>query len=155
MERPQKTSKGTPGNGVSRQSSKSRGSSEQKSKDSNKRKATDKDESDSEENPQPLAEVPRPKTVKKPRISLKSDDGNADSEDTGAKLQTNGEGERYVDLGKKKRVTVRSFKGMTLVDIREYYGAEDDEKPGKKGISLTVEQWKALMQASRTISGLL
>ena len=69
----------------------------------------------------------------------------------------NSEGERYLDLGKKKRVTVRSFKGkpplshdgvliahlvkgMTLVDIREYYGTDGDEKPGKKGISLTVEQ---------------
>jgi hypothetical protein len=31
-------------------------------------------------------------------------------------------------------------KGATLIDIREYYGAEGDEKPGKKGISLTVQQ---------------
>jgi len=46
-----------------------------------------------------------------PRISLQSDDGNVDFEDTGAKLQTNNDGERYVDLGKKKRVTVRTFKG--------------------------------------------
>jgi len=36
-------------------------------------------------------------------------------------------------------------KGNTLVDIREYYGVEGDEKPGKKGISLTVEQvrWRS------------
>jgi hypothetical protein len=43
-------------------------------------------------------------------------------------------------LGKKKRATVRSFKGTDLLDIREFYGADGDEKPGKKGISLTREQ---------------
>lgn len=50
------------------------------------------------------------------------------------------DGEKYIDLGKKKRATVRSFKGTALVDIREFYGADGAEKPGKKGISLTQEQ---------------
>ncbi|KAI9511133.1 transcriptional Coactivator p15-domain-containing protein [Russula earlei] len=141
----------------SKRSSKSRESSEQKFKDSSKRKAVEQEDSDGEENPLSLAEAkrPAPKTVKKPRISLQSNDGNSDFEESRTKLQTNDEGERYVDLGKKKRATVRTFKGMTLVDIREYYGTEGDEKPGKKGISLTVEQWETLVQASGAISGLL
>lgn len=35
---------------------------------------------------------------------------------------------------------MRSFKGIALIDIREFYSADGDEKPGKKGISLTLEQ---------------
>ena len=46
----------------------------------------------------------------------------------------------YIDLGKKRRAVVRSFKGTPLLDIREYYGEEGEEKPGKKGISLQLEQ---------------
>lgn len=56
---------------------------------------------------------------------------------------TNQEGDKYIDLGKKKRAVVRSFKGMPLLDIREYYGNEGEEKPGKKGISLQLEQVRA------------
>ena len=37
--------------------------------------------------------------------------------------------------------------GQVFLDIREYYGAEDGEKPGKKGISLTMEQWEVLKQS--------
>jgi len=55
-------------------------------------------------------------------------------------IHTNTEGNKYIDLGKKRRAVVRSFKGMSLLDIREYYGTEGDEKPGKKGISLQLEQ---------------
>jgi len=69
-------------------------------------------------------------------------------------IYTTSEGEKYIDLGKKKRATVRTFKGNTLIDIREFYGADGDEKPGKKGISLTVEQWEALKHSTGTIDSL-
>jgi hypothetical protein len=55
-------------------------------------------------------------------------------------FNTNSEGDKYIDLGKKRRAVVRSFKGTALLDIREYYGTEGEEKPGKKGISLQLEQ---------------
>jgi Transcriptional Coactivator p15 (PC4) len=58
----------------------------------------------------------------------------------GGTVQKNKDGDGYIDLGKKKHATVRVFKGMPLIDIREFYGDEDDLKPGKKGISLTIEQ---------------
>ncbi|TEB38387.1 PC4-domain-containing protein [Coprinellus micaceus] len=64
-------------------------------------------------------------------------------------------GDKYVDLGKKKRATVRSFKETLLLDIREFYDQGGEEKPGKKGISLTLEQWKELKAAANTIDGLL
>jgi hypothetical protein len=55
-------------------------------------------------------------------------------------VQRTSSGDTYFEIGKKKRVTVRLFKDQPLIDIREYYGANGEEKPGKKGISLTVEQ---------------
>jgi hypothetical protein len=74
----------------------------------------------------------------------------------GVTIRKNEEGSGYIELGKKRRVTVREFKGMqttecfsqadilsigqTLIDIREFYGDDGEEKPGKKGISLNVEQ---------------
>lgn len=73
-----------------------------------------------------------------------------------------------MELGKKKRVTVRSFKGtqrthatnnrgsyshpgIALIDIREFYGQEGDEKPGKKGIALSPEQVSQPIYAATTI----
>ncbi|KAK0448257.1 uncharacterized protein EV420DRAFT_1647411 [Desarmillaria tabescens] len=42
------------------------------------------------------------------------------------------DGDKYIDLGKKKRLTVQSFKSIPLLDIREFYGQKGDEKPGKR-----------------------
>jgi len=69
-------------------------------------------------------------------------------------VQKSSEGDKYIDLGKKKRATVRSFKDIPLLDIREFYGAGSDEKPGKKGISLTLEQWQVLKTNADTIDQL-
>ena len=62
-----------------------------------------------------------------------------------------GDDEPSWDLGKNKWVKVRSFKGQTYVDIREYYVDKDtmDTKPGKKGISLNVQQYQKLRVINR------
>ncbi|KAF9227404.1 RNA polymerase II transcriptional coactivator [Gyrodon lividus] len=75
-------------------------------------------------------------------------------EQSDVKVFRNAEGEKYVDLGKKKRAAVRSFKGQVFADIREFYGPDGGEKPGKKGISLTFEQWEALKRSVNTIDSL-
>lgn len=67
----------------------------------------------------------------------------------------NDEGESYIKFGPNRRVSVRSFKGKAYVDIREFYGSEGDEKPGKKGISLTVEQWQAIRDNASVIDEML
>ena len=52
----------------------------------------------------------------------------------------------------KKKVTVRKFKNMKLVDIREYYQKDGKWLPGSKGVSLTEEQWNALVGKTTDIS---
>lgn len=62
-----------------------------------------------------------------------------------------------IELDTKKRVSVRLFNGMKLVDIREFY--EDKKtntmKPGSKGISLNEETWKKLLESADEISAAL
>jgi hypothetical protein len=70
-----------------------------------------------------------------------------EAEETSSKLspRKNKDNEYYFDIGKNRRVTVRKFKGNCYVDIREFYEDENGEKrPGKKGISLSTEQWNLI-----------
>ena len=55
-----------------------------------------------------------------------------------------GENEVKFILDDKKRITVHKFKGKIKVDIREFYEDKGEMKPGKKGISLSLENWEKL-----------
>ncbi|KIM40118.1 hypothetical protein M413DRAFT_446272 [Hebeloma cylindrosporum] len=104
---------------------------------------------------QPIDDLPKQKKSK--TASKPMSDPETAAEGSGnqqVKVHANAAGEKYLDLGKKKRAVVRSFKGIPLLDIREYYGEEGQEKPGKKGISLTLEQWTSLREGSDAIDKL-
>jgi hypothetical protein len=47
--------------------------------------------------------------------------------------KTNEQGEDVFELSTKRRVTVRKWKAMKFVDIREFYDDDGEVKPGKKG----------------------
>ncbi|KUJ15711.1 uncharacterized protein LY89DRAFT_670257 [Mollisia scopiformis] len=51
-----------------------------------------------------------------------------------------------------KRVGVSDFKNMTLIRIGETYEKDGEYLPGKKGISLTVDQYKALLEALPSVT---
>lgn len=64
--------------------------------------------------------------------------------------------ESSFDLGKNKRVTVRQFRNVNLIDIREYYKDSAGElRPGKKGISLTEEMFDSMLSNYRNIDDAL
>eukprot|EP01016_Furgasonia_blochmanni_P018262 TRINITY_DN2079_c0_g1_i1.p1 TRINITY_DN2079_c0_g1~~TRINITY_DN2079_c0_g1_i1.p1 ORF type:complete len:167 (+),score=57.02 TRINITY_DN2079_c0_g1_i1:120-620(+) len=50
------------------------------------------------------------------------------------------------EMGNKKRMSIRKFKGKLLIDFREFWqpDGEDDLKPTKKGVSLNIDQWEKL-----------
>ncbi|KAI0744868.1 transcriptional Coactivator p15-domain-containing protein [Earliella scabrosa] len=117
------------------------------------KKETTTDEESEEEapvrKPAKKAKAVKQPSIKKPKAPTPDED---EAEDTGdVHVGVNDRGERYVDLGKKRRATVNTFKGGKYLDIREFYGDESDLKPGKKGISLNQEQWETLKKSSDVI----
>ncbi|KAK9162396.1 hypothetical protein Syun_003298 [Stephania yunnanensis] len=48
------------------------------------------------------------------------------------------------DISKNRRVSVRLWQGKPVVDIREFYYKDGKDLPGKKGISLSMDQWNIL-----------
>jgi hypothetical protein len=50
--------------------------------------------------------------------------------ETTSKVDTNGD--RYWEISRMRRVTVSSFRGKSMVNVREYYEKDGQELPGKK-----------------------
>ncbi|KAH0613610.1 uncharacterized protein H6S33_005496 [Morchella sextelata] len=62
------------------------------------------------------------------------------------KMMKDDEGNPFWGIGgQNRRVAVTEFKGNQLVSIREHYEKDGKMLPGKKGISLTVEQLNAFI----------
>lgn len=64
------------------------------------------------------------------------------SKTTTSSSKAQGNEENSWDLGKNRFVKLSEFKGKWYVNIREFYLADGDLRPGKKGIMLTMEQWQ-------------
>ena len=82
------------------------------------------------------AEEPK-KKKKKPKDSDDSSDDEATGPEPGA---------YWLNEKRMRRVQVREFKNMPLIDIRELYEGPKGYMPGKKGISLSVQEWKKLCE---------
>ncbi|CEL01548.1 hypothetical protein ASPCAL01129 [Aspergillus calidoustus] len=70
---------------------------------------------------------------------------NAASRSGGLSRREDANGESYWEISKMRRVTISTFRGKTMVNIREYYEKDGQELPGKKGISLPTDQFSALV----------
>jgi hypothetical protein len=103
-----------------------------------KRSRRDEDEAPSEDDDIPKSTT---KTSKKTKTAGEGESGK------------DAEGNPFWTLSNTRRVGLSEFKGRTFVNIREYYtDAAGDLKPGKKGISLPLEQYSALLAAVPAIN---
>jgi len=86
-------------------------------------------------------------------IALKPSEYKAVMEQAGAitAAATSGSMNYSLDLGAKRKVALSEFRGKLYVGVREYYEKDGKLLPGQKGLSMTLDQWQALVQAMPAI----
>lgn len=60
-----------------------------------------------------------------------------------------------LQLSSKRKVTISLFKGVPMVNVREYYEKDGSLLPTKKGISLPVEQWSSCKNAIENLTKIM
>uniref|UniRef100_A0A1A9Z9F3 Transcriptional coactivator p15 (PC4) C-terminal domain-containing protein n=1 Tax=Glossina pallidipes TaxID=7398 RepID=A0A1A9Z9F3_GLOPL len=101
-----------------------------------------------------------PKSKKEESSESDSDSGPEDrlppppkkSKESNANSKSKGSTETKWILEKQRHVTISEFRGRKLIDIREYYEKNGESLPGKKGISLSITQWKKLLEVAEEIN---
>ncbi|KAL4363678.1 hypothetical protein GQ457_04G034250 [Hibiscus cannabinus] len=75
---------------------------------------------------------------------------------TSASVESDDSGDIVVcEISKNRRVSVRNWNGKIWVDIREFYVKDGKQMPGKKGISLSLDQWNVLRDHTEAIDNAL
>eukprot|EP00099_Drosophila_melanogaster_P014161 NP_477136.1 single stranded-binding protein c31A [Drosophila melanogaster] len=75
-----------------------------------------------------------------------SDAPNSDPKDSGENGATSW------TLEGLRQVRINEFRGRKSVDIREFYDKGGQILPGKKGISLSLIQWKKLLEVAEEVT---
>ena len=78
--------------------------------------------------------------IKSPK-QLKLESKDSLQEKKALKSSINAENETYWPLTGTKRLTISTFKGKKLIQIREYYEKDGEMRPGKKGIALNMDDF--------------
>ncbi|RKF80318.1 putative RNA polymerase II transcriptional coactivator [Golovinomyces cichoracearum] len=96
------------------------------------------------------------KRVRSKASKYESDDGSVETDGTAPKKQKSDNKAKtsweLSDGKQPRRVEVTEFKGAHLINIREFYQKDGQYLPGKKGISLNIDQYKAFIHAVPAIN---
>lgn len=88
-----------------------------------------------------LIQVVPAKKSKSDSKESKSDSKQSKSDSKKSKGDGGGD-ENSWSLGKNRFIKLTEFKNTWYIDVREFYNADGDLKPGRKGIMLSMEQWQ-------------
>ncbi|KAK4497991.1 hypothetical protein PRZ48_010647 [Zasmidium cellare] len=78
--------------------------------------------------------------------SKKSKNNGATKASAKYEMQKDSDGNEYWEISGKRRLQISEFKGNTMIGIREFYEKDGQMLPGKKGISLNLDQFNAFVE---------